>query len=101
MFKNNTQKGKLIGSENADVAKPWLFQIYTIADNYDHTLKHEIAHIFSEKFGVGPFKIAHNFNPALIEGIAEAAAPLYNTWYVDHIASIAYNNNFRFNIENL
>ena len=101
IFKNNRQKGELFGSENADVAKPWLYQIYTTAGSYDISLRHEIAHIFSASFGIGPFKIAHNFNPALIEGIAEAAAPLYNTWYLDQIASIAYNNNYKFTIDNL
>jgi hypothetical protein len=101
IFKDNRQKGELFGSENADVAKPWLYQIYTTAGNYDNTLKHEIAHIFSASFGTGPFKIAYNFNPAMIEGIAEAAAPLFNTWYIDQIASIAYNNNYQFSIENL
>lgn len=101
IFKDNRQKGELFGSENADVAKPWLYQIYTTAGSYDNSLRHEIAHIFSASFGIGPFKIAHNFNPALIEGIAEAAAPLYKTWYLDQIASIAYNNNYKFTIDNL
>ena len=101
IFKNNRQKGELFGSENADVAKPWLYQIYTTAGSYDNNLKHEIAHIFSASFGIGPFKLAHNFNPALIEGIAEAAAPLYNTWYLDQIASIAYTNNYIIPINNL
>ena len=101
IFKNNIQKGELFGSENADVAKPWLYQIYTTAGSYDNSLRHEIAHIFSSSFGAGLFKIAHNFNPALIEGIAEASAPLYNTWYIDQIASIAFNNNYRFAIDNL
>jgi predicted negative regulator of RcsB-dependent stress response len=101
IFKNNRQKGKLFGSENADVAKPWLYQIYITAGSYDISLKHEIAHIFSASFGIGPFKLAHNFNPALIEGIAEAAAPFYNTWYLDQIASVAYNNDYKFTIDNL
>ena len=101
IFKNNKQKGALFGSENADVSKPWLYQIYTTAGSYDISLKHEIAHIFSASFGIGPFKLAHNFNPALIEGIAEAAAPLYNTWYLDQIAAIAYNNNYKITIDNL
>jgi hypothetical protein len=101
IFKNDRQKGELFGSENADVAKPWLYQIYTTAVNYDNTLKHEIAHIFSASFGTGPFKIAHNFNPALIEGIAEAASPLYNNWYIDQIASIAYNNNYKYPVDKL
>ncbi|MDR3667916.1 MAG: hypothetical protein P4L35_13825 [Ignavibacteriaceae bacterium] len=101
IFKDNFQKGELFGSENADVAKPWLYQIYTTAGSYDNNLRHEIAHIFSASFGTGPFRIAHDFNPALIEGIAEAAAPLYNTWYIDQIASVAYNNNYKFPIVNL
>ncbi|MDR3609385.1 MAG: hypothetical protein P4L27_02350 [Ignavibacteriaceae bacterium] len=101
IFKDNKQKGELFGSENADVAKPWLFQIYTSSESYDHTLRHEIAHVFTASFGTTPFKIASSFNPALIEGIAEAAAPFYGTWYLDQIAAIAYNNNFRLKLENL
>jgi hypothetical protein len=101
IFKNDKQKGELFGSENADVAKPWLYQIYTTAGNYDNSLRHEIAHIFTASFGAGPFKIAHNFNPALIEGIAEAAAPLYNNWFIDQIASIAYNNNYKYPVDKL
>jgi hypothetical protein len=101
IFKDNKQKGEMFGSENADVAKPWLYQIYTTAGSYDINLRHEIAHIFTASFGTGPFMMAHNFNPALIEGIAEAAAPLYNTWYLDQIASVAYNNNYKFTIDNL
>jgi hypothetical protein len=101
IFKDNKQKGAIFGSENADVAKPWLYQIYTTAGNYDNTLRHEIAHIFTASFGTTPFKIAKNFNPALIEGIAEAAAPLYNTWYIDQIASIAYNNNYKLSLVDL
>jgi hypothetical protein len=101
IFENNRQKGELFGSENADVAKPWLFQIYTTSGSYDISLRHEIAHIFSASFGTGLFKLAHNFNPALVEGIAEAAAPNYNTWYIDQIASIAYNNNYKFRINDL
>jgi hypothetical protein len=101
IFKNSRDKGELFGSENADVAKPWLYQIYTTSGNYDNTLRHEIAHIFTASFGTTPFKIAKSFNPALIEGIAEAAAPFYNTWYIDQIAAIAYNNNYRVNLENI
>ena len=101
IFKSNKQKGELFGSENADVAKPWLFQIYTTAGSYDISLKHEIAHIFSASFGTGPLKLAYNFNAALIEGIAEAAAPIFNSWYIDQIASIAYNNNYKVSIDKL
>jgi hypothetical protein len=101
VFRNNKQKGELFGSENADVAKPWLNQIYITAFNYDVSLKHEIAHIFSSTFGSGPFRISGNYNPALVEGIAEAASPFYSTLYIDQIASIAWNNNYKFKIDKL
>jgi len=95
------QKGELFGSANADVAKPWSYQIFTTANSFDVSLKHEIAHVFSAAFGSGPFKISGHYNPALVEGIAEAASPFYGTWYIDQLASVAWNNNYKINIVNL
>lgn len=101
VFSNSVQKGIYFGSENADVAKPWLNQVYISTESYDQTLRHELAHVFSGTFGTGIFKVADGFNPALIEGIAVAAYPFYGTNTIDFMASLAYKNGFRINVENL
>ncbi|HVO72931.1 MAG TPA: hypothetical protein VMT35_02845 [Ignavibacteriaceae bacterium] len=101
VFASRDDKKEFIGSANADIAKPWLYQIYTVSENYDETLKHEIAHCFSAEFGTGMFKLADNFNPSLIEGIASAADPLFDENYVDYAAAIAYKNGYRINLNDL
>ncbi len=101
VFDDNSQKGKLFGSANADVAKPWLSQIYTTKDSYSKTLEHEIAHIFSASFGKTIFKIADGLNPSLIEGVAVAASPYYDDYNIDYMASLAFVNGFKINIINL
>ena len=101
IFKDDSQKKKYFGSENADVAKPWLREIFTIADNYNSSLRHEIAHCFAGEFGWGIFKVADNFNPALIEGAAVAGAPEYDQNNVHYMASLAYHNGFRVELKNL
>jgi len=101
IFKNRMDKKELIGSANADIAKPWLYQISTVAGNYNETLKHEIAHCFSAEFGKGLFRLADNFNPSLIEGIASASDPLFDENYLDYSAAVAYKNGYRINIKDL
>ncbi|MDP4193971.1 MAG: hypothetical protein Q8940_02925 [Bacteroidota bacterium] len=101
LFLNSAQKKELLGSAEADVAMPWKYQIFINFDNYDETLKHEIAHCVSASFGVTPFRISSGFNPALLEGIATAADNRYNYNTIDYMASLAYNNGYRFPIETL
>jgi len=101
LFKNSTQKGLLFGAENADVAKPWLGQIYTIAANYNTTLKHEISHIFSASMGTGIFKVAKGINPALIEGIAVASDPFYGNIYIDQLAATAHKYKYDINLQEI
>lgn len=101
LFLNAEQKGRLFGSKNADVAKPWLYQIFTIYDNYQSTLKHEIAHVFTASFGSGLFKAADKFNPSLIEGAAVAADPIYDENNIDYMAALAFHNGYKININNL
>lgn len=72
IFRTEEEKKLLTGAGNADFAKPWLKQIFMEVDNYEKVLKHELAHIFSGNYGKTPFKLAHNFNPAMIEGFATA-----------------------------
>lgn len=101
IFTSREQKRKLFGSENADIAKPWIPEIYITADNYDRTLKHEIAHCFTGEFGSSVFKVADNFSPVLIEGAAMAADPVYDSYDLDYLAALAYKYNFNVDIQNL
>ncbi len=101
VFKDSHQKKVLLGTENADIAKPWLHQCFTVYDNYDATLRHEIAHVISSKFGAGVFKVAENINPSLIEGVAVAADPFYAEYNIHYMAALAYKNGFKINIKNL
>lgn len=101
IFDSREQKKRLFGTANADVAKPWIPEIYLSVDNYDKTLKHELAHCFAGVFGSRIFRIADNFNPSLIEGIAMAADPIYDGNDLDFMAALAFKNDFKLNINNL
>ena len=101
IFNDREQKKRLFGTANADVAKPWIPEIYTTADNYDKTLKHEIAHCFAGVFGSRIFKVADNFNPSLIEGAAMAADPDYDSFDLDYMAALAFKNNYKINVTDL
>ena len=101
IFNDREQKKRLFGTANADVAKPWIPEIYTTADNYDKTLKHEIAHCFAGVFGSRIFKVADNFNPSLIEGAAMAADPDYDSYDLDYMAALAFKNNYKINVTDL
>ena len=65
------------------------------------TLKHEIAHCFTASFGTGIFKLASGFNPALIEGVAEAADGFYDENSIHFLASLAYKNDYRVNLNSM
>ncbi|MCH7773203.1 MAG: hypothetical protein IH784_02205 [Bacteroidetes bacterium] len=101
IFYDNNQKKELFGSRNADVAKPWLNQIYISIRNWEHTLKHELAHCFSAKFGSGILKLASGLNPMLIEGIAEAADGNYDNNSLHFMAALAYNSGYEVDIKYL
>ena len=101
IFYDNDQKKELFGSRNADVAKPWLNQIYISIKNWEHTLKHELAHCFSAKFGTGILKLASGLNPMLIEGIAEAADGNYNDNSIHFMAALAYNSGYDVDMKSL
>ena len=101
IFNNSDQKKNLFGSGAADVAKPWLNSIYVSGDSWESTLKHEIAHCFTAGFGTGIFKLASGYNPALIEGIAEASDGFYDENTIHYMASLAYKNEYKIDINNL
>jgi len=101
IFSDGNQKRKLFGAENADVAKPWLYQIYLSSQSYEQNLKHELAHIFSAEFGKYFLKVAANLNTGLIEGLAVAASFDYDDISPHFLAKTAYENNYRINMTNL
>ncbi len=101
IFKDRQQKRQLFGAGNADVAKPWLFQIYTQANSYNRTLKHEIAHVFSAEHGISFLKLADNFNPALIEGYAMALENNYDDMDPHYLAKLAEDSGYKVDIKNL
>ncbi len=101
IFKNDAQKKIYFGSENADVAKPWLRETFITVDDYNKTLRHEIAHCFAGEFGWSLFRVADNFNPSMIEGAAVAGSPEYDLNDIHFMASLAYKNGYKIQIENL
>lgn len=72
IFNNDNEKGKFIGSVNADIAKPWQKQIYITKQSIDRTLKHELVHAISYSIGNSFLKLPYHLNPALLEGLATA-----------------------------
>lgn len=89
IFNNAHQKRELFGSGNADVAKPWLGQVYINYTNWQGTLLHELAHIFSAEFGSTLFKLAGGFNPFLVEGFATSIDPFRDELEVDFLTSMS------------
>ena len=101
IFDSGAQKKRLFGSENADVAKPWLEQIYINLDNYENSLKHEISHIFSANFSGGLFKVPSDFNPGMIEGFAMAVENDYDNLDIDYMAALAYKYDYNVSLSDL
>ncbi len=101
LFESGAQKKILFGSNNADVAKLWNAQIYINYEHYNKTLKHEMAHIFSEKIGNGIFKMPSNYNPALLEGFAMAIENNYDDFGIDYLTYLAVKNNYNVSLKNL
>lgn len=89
LFENIEQKKEYFGSGAADVAKPWLYQIYISRNSWSNTLKHEMAHIFSAEFGSTIFKVAYAFNPFFIEGFASSQDPFRENLHIDYLSAIA------------
>lgn len=72
IFESDESKKRLLGDEKADFTKPWLNQIYVTKNSFDQTIKHELAHVFLGQRTNNIFKVASDFNLALIEGGAMA-----------------------------
>ena len=79
--RNDVEKGRLMGAAHTYIAKPWRSEVYVQASGFPHpVLGHELAHVVSRSFGVGPFRVAGLFagllpDPGRIEGVATAASP--------------------------
>ena len=101
LFNNRKQKKEIFGAGNADVAKPWQYAVYISADSWERTLKHELVHIFTAEFGVGIFRVSAGFNPALIEGIAEAIEGTSDDMSLMDVTSLAFNYNHKINLTSL
>lgn len=101
IFKDGIQKRQLFGSNNANVAKPWMKQIFLNPEQVENSLKHELVHIFTADFGWSIFEVAKFFNPALIEGFAMAFEDDYGNHSVDYMAKLARENDYHFRISDL
>lgn len=95
LFENDEDKREYFGSGNADVAKPWLYQIYLNKNSWKSTLKHELAHIFSAEFGSSLLKLSGYLNPFLIEGFANASDPFIDIIPIDYLAALHYKTTKR------
>lgn len=101
IFSNRMDKKEIFGAGNADVAKPWLGQIYLSRESLHRTLKHEISHIFTAEFGRYIFKVADLFNPALIEGIASASDDSYDDYEIHYLVRTGDKNGYNTDIKAL
>jgi hypothetical protein len=101
VFTNSQQKRMLFGSGNADVAKPWLKQIYLNYSSYNSTLKHELVHVMASEFGTTPFQVASGINPAMIEGFAMAIEDDYDNLPIHYFAALSSKTKFKHEIKKL
>ena len=101
VFQNREQKQELMGAGNANIAKPWLRQIYLNYSSYEETLKHELVHIIASSFGTTVLKVADNFNSAMIEGLAVAIDDNYDGTPVHYLAKLAWQGGYRVSIPTL
>lgn len=101
VFSNRMQKGELFGAENADVAKPWSYQIFIEEQTSWSTIKHELAHVISAEIGTTPFKVAEYFNPAMIEGFAMAIENNYSGYDPHYLAFIAFNSEYKVSLKEI
>jgi len=101
LFDGRDSKRELLGSGSADIAKPWLNQIYLNYYTYEATLKHELVHILAGKFGSSLFKVSSDLSPAMIEGLAMSIENNYDDCPVHYMAKLAYQSNFKFSIVQL
>ena len=101
LFESSNQKRELFGAGNADVAKPWLKQVYLNINDFDRALKHELAHDVAGMFAYSLYSVPSNFSPALIEGFATAVDNNYDGYPVHFMAKLAELSGYKFQVESL
>jgi len=80
LFRSPAEKYHLMGAEATNLAKPWRSEVYISQLGWPNpVLGHELVHVVARGAGRGPLRIAGRWgglwpNPALIEGVAMAAA---------------------------
>jgi len=80
LFRSPDEKYRLMGADATNLAKPWRSEIYISQLGWPNpVLGHELVHVVARGAGRGPLRIAGRLgglwpNPALIEGVAMAAA---------------------------
>ncbi len=89
IFKDRKMKKEYFGAGNADVSKPWQYMIFIQNNTPGTTILHELAHVFSAEKGRGIFKLAENFNPAMIEGYAMLVENNFDDFDLFHTAAFA------------
>ncbi len=101
IYSGSKQKARLFGSAAADVSKPWQHTVFIERNTASSTIKHELAHAVSAEFGVGPAKLAADFNPALIEGFAAAVEDNILNLPIKSAAALVYRHGVNINLEKL
>jgi tetratricopeptide (TPR) repeat protein len=80
LFRSPAEKYGLIGAEATNIAKPWHSEVYISEGGWPNpALGHEVVHVVAAGVGRGPLRISGSLaglwpNPALVEGVATAAA---------------------------
>jgi tetratricopeptide (TPR) repeat protein len=79
-FRTPAEKYALMGAAGTNLAKPWRSTVFISNLGWPNpVLGHELVHVVVGGAGSGPFRVSGRFdglwpNPALIEGVATAAA---------------------------
>jgi tetratricopeptide (TPR) repeat protein len=80
LFRSPQEKYALMGAEGTNIAKPWRSEVYISEQGWPNpVLGHEIVHAVASVTGAGPLRVSGKLwgfwpDPALIEGVAVAAA---------------------------
>lgn len=79
-----------MGAGSTNIAQPWRNEVYLTVRDWPHpVLAHEVAHVVAGNAADGPFQVGGHLggylpNPALIEGVAVAAAWASNDALTPH-----------------
>ena len=80
LFRTPEEKQRHMGAKRTYIAKPWRREVYLQHRPWPHpVLAHEIVHVVARNAARGPFQVGGSWggwlpDPALIEGVAVAAA---------------------------